>query len=260
MRRLTMLLLIGLSLLAFSPLVSPAQELALSVAISMKEATEELGRRFQESRSGVRLRYNFGASGALQQQIEAGAPVDLFISAGDAQYGCVGAEGPAPPGQPPHLREKCPRGRCAGRRPTSAGPAGRSAAGGHPADRHRESQDRSRRPVRRGEPAVACPLEYVARSEVEAGIGSSRSTAGPSTSCRPERISRPDRKTFRKDSMASPSVRIQQIRARDLDVKPGHLGDLQMPTLCPADSQITIRAQAGWVAHHEGPRSARPIR
>ena len=84
MRRLTMLLL-GLCLLAFSPVVSTAQELTLSVAISMKEATEELGRRFQESHSGVRLQSDFGASGALQQQIEAGAPVDLFISAGEAQ-------------------------------------------------------------------------------------------------------------------------------------------------------------------------------
>src|SRR5581483_5618299 len=34
---------------------------------------------------GVTLRYNLGASGALQKQIEAGAPVDLFISAADRE-------------------------------------------------------------------------------------------------------------------------------------------------------------------------------
>ena len=62
-----------------------AQELTLSVAISMKEAIEELGRGFTQSRSGVTLRYNFGSSGELQKQIEAGAPVDLFVSAAQRQ-------------------------------------------------------------------------------------------------------------------------------------------------------------------------------
>jgi len=62
-----------------------AQELTFSVAISMKDATEELGRRFTQSRPGVVLRYNFGASGDLQKQIEAGAPIDLFISAAQRQ-------------------------------------------------------------------------------------------------------------------------------------------------------------------------------
>ncbi|HEU5197827.1 MAG TPA: molybdate ABC transporter substrate-binding protein, partial [Methylomirabilota bacterium] len=71
-------------LLAAVP-VAAAQELTLSVAISMKEAVEELGRRFTQSRPGVVLRYNFGASGELQKQIEAGAPVDLFVSAAQRQ-------------------------------------------------------------------------------------------------------------------------------------------------------------------------------
>jgi molybdate transport system substrate-binding protein len=62
-----------------------AQEVTLSVAISMKEAVEELGRAFGRARSGVTLRYNFGSSGELQKQIEAGAPVDLFISAAQRQ-------------------------------------------------------------------------------------------------------------------------------------------------------------------------------
>jgi molybdate transport system substrate-binding protein len=62
-----------------------AQELTLSVAISLKDATEELGRGFMAAHSGVTLRYNFGASGDLQKQIEAGAPVDVFLSAAQRQ-------------------------------------------------------------------------------------------------------------------------------------------------------------------------------
>ena len=59
--------------------------MTFSVAISMKEAVETLGRQFMQSHSGVTLRYNFGSSGELQKQIEAGAPVDVFISAAQRQ-------------------------------------------------------------------------------------------------------------------------------------------------------------------------------
>jgi molybdate transport system substrate-binding protein len=62
-----------------------AEELTVSVAISMKEAIEEIGRRFAQSHPGAVLRYNLGASGELQKQIEAGAPVDVFVSAGARQ-------------------------------------------------------------------------------------------------------------------------------------------------------------------------------
>ena len=58
-----------------------AQEMTLSVAISLKDVTEDLGRTFMAAHPGVTLRYNFGASGDLQKQIEAGAPVDVFLSA-----------------------------------------------------------------------------------------------------------------------------------------------------------------------------------
>lgn len=71
--------------LLLSAAPAAAQELTLSVAISMKEATEEIGRLFTKTRPGVALRFNFGASGDLQKQIEAGAPVDLFVSAAARQ-------------------------------------------------------------------------------------------------------------------------------------------------------------------------------
>ncbi len=70
-----------------------AEELVFSVAISMKEAVEGLGRRFTETRRGVTLRYNFGSSGELARQIEAGAPVDLFVSAAARQMDELQAKG-----------------------------------------------------------------------------------------------------------------------------------------------------------------------
>jgi ABC-type molybdate transport system substrate-binding protein len=75
------LLVFALALVLASTAPVQAQDVTFSVAISMKEAVEELGRGFMAARPGVRLQYNFGASGELQKQIEAGAPVDLFISA-----------------------------------------------------------------------------------------------------------------------------------------------------------------------------------
>jgi molybdate transport system substrate-binding protein len=62
-----------------------AQEMTLSVAVSLKDAIEDLGRTFAAGKPGVTLRYNVGASGDLQKQIEAGAPVDLFLSAAQRQ-------------------------------------------------------------------------------------------------------------------------------------------------------------------------------
>ena len=62
-----------------------AQELVFSVAISMREAIQELGQTFAAARPGLTIRYNLGSSGELQKQIEAGAPVDVFISAAARQ-------------------------------------------------------------------------------------------------------------------------------------------------------------------------------
>ena len=83
-----MRLIAGVALLGVLLTVAPrsdAQEVTISAAISTKEAVEELGRAFMAARAGVTLRYNFGSSGELQKQIEAGAPVDLFISAAQRQ-------------------------------------------------------------------------------------------------------------------------------------------------------------------------------
>src|SRR2546427_10628247 len=94
-RALALVLLLGVAAPA------SAEELTLSVAISMKDAIEELGRGFTQARPGVVLRHNLGASGELSKQIEAGAPGDLFLSAGGRPMDGLGAEGLALPGPRP---------------------------------------------------------------------------------------------------------------------------------------------------------------
>ncbi|MDE2180692.1 MAG: molybdate ABC transporter substrate-binding protein [candidate division NC10 bacterium] len=64
---------------------APKSELLVSAAISLKEPLQEIGVRFEQRHPGVKVVFNWGASGALQQQIEQGAPVDVYISAASQQ-------------------------------------------------------------------------------------------------------------------------------------------------------------------------------
>ena len=60
-------------------------ELNISAAASLKEAMADIQTEFKKVNPNVTLTVNFGASGSLQQQIEQGAPCDIFISAGQSQ-------------------------------------------------------------------------------------------------------------------------------------------------------------------------------
>lgn len=57
-------------------------ELLVSAATSLSEVLGEAAIVYQEQHPGVRVLENFGASGALEQQIRRGATVDIFVSAG----------------------------------------------------------------------------------------------------------------------------------------------------------------------------------
>ncbi len=57
------------------------QELTVSAAMSLKNAFEEIGKLFKLKYKGVKVDFNFGASGDLVRQIEGGAAVDVFASA-----------------------------------------------------------------------------------------------------------------------------------------------------------------------------------
>ncbi len=58
-----------------------AAELTVSAATSLTNAFQALGPAFEATNPGTKLLFNFGASGALLQQIAKGAPVDVFASA-----------------------------------------------------------------------------------------------------------------------------------------------------------------------------------
>lgn len=60
-------------------------EIMVSAAASMKDSLTDLQKAYAQKAPSVKLTYVFGASGTLQQQIEQGAPADLFISAGKTQ-------------------------------------------------------------------------------------------------------------------------------------------------------------------------------
>jgi molybdate transport system substrate-binding protein len=75
---------LAVALVAALPVLVSAQQLTVSAAASLMNAFNELGPKFEASRPGVTLRFNFAASGVLLQQVAQGAPVDLFASADQA--------------------------------------------------------------------------------------------------------------------------------------------------------------------------------
>jgi len=87
---------IGTATLAFilaAAAAAPAQrqEVLVSAAASLSGVMEKISLDY-EKRSGVRVVVNTGASNTLARQITAGAPVDLFISADEAQMDVVRSE------------------------------------------------------------------------------------------------------------------------------------------------------------------------
>src|SRR5690606_25832656 len=63
------------------PLAAFAADLTVSAAASLTNAFRELTPIFETANPGTKVRLNFGASGALLQQIAKGAPADVFASA-----------------------------------------------------------------------------------------------------------------------------------------------------------------------------------
>ncbi|GBF78730.1 molybdate ABC transporter substrate-binding protein [Aphanothece sacrum] len=67
------------------PVSAQSNNLTVSAAMSVKDALEDIKSVYQKSQLNLKITYNFGSSGSLQQQIEQGAPVDIFLSAATKQ-------------------------------------------------------------------------------------------------------------------------------------------------------------------------------
>jgi molybdate transport system substrate-binding protein len=61
-------------------------ELTISAAASLQDSLEELQKTYENEHDNIKITFNFGGSGALQQQILEGAPVDLFFSAAQDKF------------------------------------------------------------------------------------------------------------------------------------------------------------------------------
>jgi len=68
-------------------------EIMISAAASLKNCIQDLSAMYTEKNPQVTVTANFGASGALQQQIEQGAPADVFFSAGIKQMNALKEKG-----------------------------------------------------------------------------------------------------------------------------------------------------------------------
>ncbi|APG26394.1 molybdate ABC transporter substrate-binding protein [Syntrophotalea acetylenivorans] len=63
--------------------------LPISAAMSLKDAVTALKEVYEQQHPDIRLEVNFASSGALQKQIEQGAPTELFLSAGQKQMNAL---------------------------------------------------------------------------------------------------------------------------------------------------------------------------
>lgn len=61
----------------------------VSAAASLKESLDAIADSYEREHADFDIQFNFGSSGALQKQIEQGAPVDLFLSAGNKQMNAL---------------------------------------------------------------------------------------------------------------------------------------------------------------------------
>ena len=60
--------------------------LTVSAATSLSDVLQEIATQFQDEHPEIDVQFNFGASGSLKEQIEQGAPVDVFISASTDKF------------------------------------------------------------------------------------------------------------------------------------------------------------------------------
>jgi molybdate transport system substrate-binding protein len=71
---------------------TPSGSINVSAAASLNTAFDEIGKAYMAAHPGVTVKFNYGGSNTLAQQIGQGAPVDVFASADTANMQKVASE------------------------------------------------------------------------------------------------------------------------------------------------------------------------
>jgi molybdate transport system substrate-binding protein len=164
-----------------------AADVTVQAAASLTNAFRELAPAFEAAHPGATLQFNFGASGALLQQIDKGAPADVFASADQQTMDDAQARKLIEPSQRKDFVSNAlvvivprPAANVPGALPALAEPAIARIAIGLPASvpvgRYTQSVLeaaglwRAIEPKMIGAHNVRQALDYVARGEVDAGF------------------------------------------------------------------------------------------
>jgi molybdate transport system substrate-binding protein len=78
--------------IAFVP-PAPTSTILVAAAASLQKAFQEVTPIYTKANPNQTVNYNFASSGVLEQQIQQGAPVDVFIAAADKQINSLQRQG-----------------------------------------------------------------------------------------------------------------------------------------------------------------------
>ncbi|MBU7595141.1 molybdate ABC transporter substrate-binding protein [Metabacillus halosaccharovorans] len=101
MKKFSLLILVSIIMLFTAGCTSSGQDTAkpknvditVSAAASLTDALHDITTSFEKEYPNIKVTYNFGSSGTLQQQILQGAPADLFFSAAEDKFDVLVSEG-----------------------------------------------------------------------------------------------------------------------------------------------------------------------
>ena len=86
-------LTIALKLAVPSGAIAESATILVGSASSLQDALKELTPLFQSAHPNITVKYSFTSPGAVQQQIEQGAPIDVFVPGGTKQMDALQAKG-----------------------------------------------------------------------------------------------------------------------------------------------------------------------
>lgn len=93
MKKIFLLFMVSIFLMAGCGDEKKSAELHISAAASLTDAMKEISAVYEKNNPDTKIIFNFGSSGALQQAIENGGETDLFLSAAQKQMDALEKSG-----------------------------------------------------------------------------------------------------------------------------------------------------------------------